>query len=174
MIFILYQYLKNRYKDCDIKKYYLFITLLISIVFIPNLKLYLASLLLTAISIVDYLEHKIPNELNWMFFFASILFCLLNINVCLEIEYSLLIALLFLIILALLSLLSNAVGFADVRILMSILLGYSTVFFLNFLFYLSIGLFLVSIVFIFKTRNLKKEMALAPLIHIAFILTLNI
>lgn len=173
MIFLLYKYLKKRYKDSKINSYVFFMILLLSSLLIFDIKTYFLSLLFTTISIVDLLEHKIPNEINLMFLLYSIgLYFFDNGFILKGFSNNSFMGAAFLIILAIISLSTSSLGFADIRLMASIFIAKSSIFFLNFLFYLSILLFIASIFLLLKSKNRKIEMPMAPLIHVAYFLTL--
>lgn len=170
MIPVLTIYLSRRFENDPIYKKGVAL-LFVSFLFIQDFHLYFLSSLLFAMSLIDLREKKIPNELN-LAFFLILLVNFLTFNKkesFFELEYF--ISITILIILILLSLSTDSLGFADVKMLISIFLFSAPKFFISVLFFMVILLAIAIIWHLLVTKNMKGELALAPFISSAFILT---
>lgn len=170
MIILSYLYLSDRYKRDTILekcKYLVFF----SLIFFLRLDLLIISSIFYTISIIDLLEHKIPNELNISLFLIGLFFVLIDKNgLYLSFTIESFIIFIFLFILTIISLSTNMIGFADIKLLTILTIIKGSRFIINMSFFLSIILFIFSIILLIKYKNTKKEIPLGPFIYMAFLI----
>ncbi|MFL8887808.1 prepilin peptidase [Helcococcus kunzii] len=119
------------------------------------------------ISIIDIKKKIIPNE----FLIILLPFTLLNIDFSFNVFK--LLSIIFIIILILISHFTQIIGMGDVKLL-SILYLIKGVYFMHaFFINISIVLFIFSLILVIKSKSTKKSFALAPIILLSYILTIN-
>lgn len=170
MILFTFFYLDKRYKKDPLlnkSKYLAFL----SLVFIYRIDLLLISPIFFAIGFIDLIEYKIPNDLNISLLLVGLFIRFISKqDIFLYQKFELIFMGLFLLVLFLISYKKDLVGFGDVKNFMALSMIKNPHNFINLLFYLSILLFLTSIVILLKTRDKKSKLPLGPIIFISYIL----
>lgn len=158
----------NKFKE-EMEKRNLYLLLIISslfYIFYNKIEYFILSVMLN-ISIIDIKKKIIPNE----FLIILLPFTLLNIDLSFNVFK--LLNIIFIIILILISHFTQIIGMGDVKLL-SILYLIKGVYFMHaFFINISIVLFIFSLILIIKSKSTKKSFALAPIILLSYILTIN-
>ncbi|QUY64382.1 prepilin peptidase [Helcococcus kunzii] len=146
--------------------YLLLIISLLFYIFYNKIEYFILSVMLN-ISIIDIKKKIIPNE----FLIILLPFTLLNIDFSFNVFK--LLSIIFIIILILISHFTQIIGMGDVKLL-SILYLIKGVYFMHaFFINISIVLFIFSLILVIKSKSTKKSFALAPIILLSYILTIN-
>ncbi|MFL8951766.1 prepilin peptidase [Helcococcus kunzii] len=158
----------NKLKE-EMEKRNLYLLLIISLlfyIFYNKIEYFILSVMLN-ISIIDIKKKIIPNE----FLIILLPFTLLNIDFSFNVFK--LLSIIFIIILILISHFTQIIGMGDVKLL-SILYLIKGVYFMHaFFINISIVLFIFSLILVIKSKSTKKSFALAPIILLSYILTIN-
>lgn len=158
----------NKFKE-EMEKRNLYLLLIISLlfyIFYNKIEYFILSVMLN-ISIIDIKKKIIPNE----FLIILLPFTLLNIDFSFNIFK--LLSIIFIFILILISHFTEIIGMGDVKLL-SILYLIKGVYFMHaFFINISIVLFIFSLILVIKSKSTKKSFALAPIILLSYILTIN-
>ncbi|EHR35476.1 prepilin peptidase [Helcococcus kunzii] len=158
----------NKFKE-EMEKRNLYLLLIISLlfyIFYNKIEYFILSVMLN-ISIIDIKKKIIPNE----FLIILLPFTLLNIDFSFNVFK--LLSIIFIIILILISHFTQIIGMGDVKLL-SILYLIKGVYFMHaFFINISIVLFIFSLILVIKSKSTKKSFALAPIILLSYILTIN-
>lgn len=169
MIIVLFFYLHFRYLN-DFRRRSKYLLLASLIFYSKPIFMEICSIML-ALSIVDYFEHIIPNELNFSLLSLGLFYKLNSVTKTMESSHlSLIFAALFIIILAVISFSGDSIGFGDVKLLAAMLLITSASFLLDMIFVLTFLLLIVAVFFLIKDKNLKGQIAFGPLVLIAFVI----
>ena len=129
-------------------------------------ELILGQILLMA-SITDIEAMTLPNLLNNILF----IFCLFNLDPeALVLGYDLLLSSLLLVFLAVISLASESLGFADVRALISLFIILGPQRFMGLLFTSFILAFIYALCSYVKVRDKRQELPFIPFIYISFLI----
>ncbi|WP_419773141.1 prepilin peptidase [Helcococcus kunzii] len=158
----------NKLKE-EMEKRNLYLLLIISLlfyIFYNKIEYFILSVMLN-ISIIDIKKKIIPNE----FLIILLPFTLLDIDFSFNVFK--LLSIIFIIILILISHFTQIIGMGDVKLL-SILYLIKGVYFMHaFFINISIVLFIFSLILVIKSKSTKKSFALAPIILLSYILTIN-
>lgn len=158
----------NKFKE-EMEKRNLYLLLIISLlfyIFYNKIEYFILSVMLN-ISIIDIKKKIIPNE----FLIILLPFTLLDIDFSFNVFK--LLSIIFIIILILISHFTQIIGMGDVKLL-SILYLIKGVYFMHaFFINISIVLFIFSLILVIKSKSTKKSFALAPIILLSYILTIN-
>ncbi|MFL8969351.1 prepilin peptidase [Helcococcus kunzii] len=158
----------NKLKE-EMEKRNLYLLLIISLlfyIFYNKIEYFILSVMLN-ISIIDIKKKIIPNE----FLIILLPFTLINIDFSFNVFK--LLSIIFIIILILISHFTQIIGMGDVKLL-SILYLIKGVYFMHaFFINISIVLFIFSLILVIKSKSTKKSFALAPIILLSYILTIN-
>lgn len=119
---------------------------------------------LLLVSIIDIHDKIIPNK--YVIFLILISIPSLNISISLDFFVAVFIILLTCIV----SIMNGSIGMGDVKLFIALWLNLSSSRFIYLFFLISIILFIVSMYLLFKSKNFKIEIPLAPVITLAFIL----
>lgn len=160
------------------KKEYIFkpeyILMLEAIVFFPlhlyiPIKSIIPLIFLYTIAMVDYFEYIIPNAFIGLYLAANFLeisnFSLKNLNY----DYAFFALVILFICLLLISILSNKLGFGDVKLMLAIFITIGRYRFLDFFFLLALFTFIASLLVLFVKKS-NTTIALAPYIFISYLI----